>query len=149
VSKLCEEPEGLPHMECCVVCKKPTRFWLQPDNIPLCGNCLSEYRRDLSKHCVGSHRLSFDKTEVASMNWLNKTTGTGNTELEDIKAMILCMDKTHPNYSHLSEGEKALVEKLIANEEVVDIAVITLFRWFGSHVGSWSLKQVLKDVGEL
>ena len=52
---LTKEPDDEPYggLEACVTCRRRTRFWLQPENAPLCSaetspGCLEEYLEDPS-----------------------------------------------------------------------------------------------------
>jgi hypothetical protein len=37
------EPMGLPHVEKCVLCGVPTRYWHVPSNRPCCRNCAAHH----------------------------------------------------------------------------------------------------------
>jgi|SRR5665811_335732 len=100
--------------------------------------------KNIEEKCIGKNRLS-EPNENATMRWLLGTDIANNRDnIQSIKDMILCMDTNDVNYGHLSEDEKILVDKLKNNEEIVDIVIVTLFRWFGSTVGQYSLNELKK-----
>lgn len=107
---------------------------------------LLEYAKDRS---INAERL-YDENEQDTLDWLLKNRAAMSHEpwFELIKGSILCMDTTHINYQNSSAECKTLVDKLLKNEEVVDVVLITLFQWFATNVGFHTMKQLLKDIEE-
>lgn len=68
------------------------------------------------------------------------------SELDKIKNAILCMDKSHGNYHHLIDDKKPVVDKLLENEDVVDIVLVTLFQWFGTNVGKHEIGKLMDEI---
>ena len=98
---------------------------------------------ELNEHCIGFDRVKDNISEQKTMDWLNKShIAIPHTNLQAIKDLVLCMDISSPNYSHLSESEKEKVQDLIKHEREVNTVLVTLFRWFGSHVGEYCLKTI-------
>ncbi len=102
---------------------------------------------DLKLKCIGRYRLDDEQDEVKTMNWLLKCSMTNNqNNLQSLKQMILCMDLNHQNYGHLSKSERLLAMKLNQAEDAVEITLITIFRWLGTHVGQFEMNKLMKEL---
>jgi len=100
----------------------------------------------LSEFCILFERTKERKSEEKTMEWLNKMVlAIPNTNLTAIKELLICMDKFSPNYGALEEKEKLMVEELKKKKKVVNIVLVTLFKWFGSSVGLYCLKQLIAE----
>lgn len=111
--------------------------------------------KNILKNCINIHRLSKggDSRELIGLEYLESHTircgNMGSTSnIESLKDMLLCMDKHDVNYSHLTEDSKSLVEKLIKNEDVVDIVLCTLFQWVGTNVGMCDVRKLIEDISK-
>ena len=103
------------------------------------------------KLSIGSDRL-YDNREQYPVEWLLKdTSGSGYfTNLDRIKCAILYMDKQYNSgYQNLSEEDKLKVEKLIQNEDIVDMVLLTTFQWFGTNVGKYDVGKLLDEIRKL
>ena len=105
------------------------------------------------KNCINIHRLrkGGDSRELVGLEYLESYTircgNTGSTSnIESLKDMLLCMDKTDTNFSHLEEDRKLLVRKLLENEDVVDIVLCTIFQWFGTNVGMCDIRELIEKI---
>lgn len=102
---------------------------------------------ELKKYCIGFERTKDEPTENKTMGWLNESNiAMPHPNLQAIKDLVMCMDISHQNYAHLTDADKKKVELLLKNEKVIDIVLVTLFRWFGSSVGTYCLKEILKEI---
>jgi len=102
--------------------------------------------RKLDELTINKHRLEGNPIEQKTLEWLNQSTISSNmTNLESLKNDILCMNACSENYSHLESIKQAEADKLHQNENTVDIALATIFQWFGSHVGYCNLKKLIDD----
>ena len=103
-----------------------------------------------NKKSINSERLD-DKLEQYPVIWLLKKRDgtTTKTYLDMIKKYILCMDKDHFNYTSSPKENQKLSDLLQKNEKVVDIVLITVFQWFGSNVGIYKIRNLLKGLTEL
>jgi len=112
---------------------------------------MKELVKKIKKYCINSHRLEHDKREQLGLEYLMDYRGASGyqTQLELIKEVLFCMNKNHYNYQRLHLTKKKLVEKLIENEEVVDIVMCTLFQWFGTIVGSSDIKKLLDEIDSI
>ena len=100
-------------------------------------------KKDLIENCIGSHRLESEPKEVKTMEWLlSNSISSNETNLDSIKNLILCMDRYGFHYKFLFHQDKILVDELLKNPKIVDIVLTTMFRWFGSQVGQFSIKQM-------
>lgn len=95
---------------------------------------------------INSDRLTskYDHMEWKGIDFLLR--GELHVNLDTIKNHILCMDTTHPNYSHLPDYRKKLVKRLKENEDVVDIVLLTVFQWFGTSVGQYEIGVLLDEI---
>jgi hypothetical protein len=59
------------------------------------------------------------------------------------------MDINHENYKTLSDEEKERADKLIENEDVVNIVLVTLFQWFGTNVGKHDIGKLIDEIRAL
>lgn len=103
------------------------------------------------KLSINANRLN-DNREQYPVEWLLKdTSGSGYfTNLDRIKCAILCMDKGYyDNYQHLSDEDKIKVEKLIANDDVVDMVLLIVFQWFGTMVGRNDIGNLMDEIRKL
>jgi len=99
------------------------------------------------KFCLKPNRLIHDKREQLPLDYLSHSSlPRWLNRLDMIKATLLCMDKSHPNFESLTSEKKLLVDKLLENEEVVDIVLCTIFQWFGTCVGSSDIGDIIKNV---
>jgi len=103
------------------------------------------------KYCINAHRLPFDVREQVGLEFLagERNCQGFDAQIDVIKGLILCMDTVHDNYHHLSKQKKALVEKLMKNEDVVNAVICTLFQWFGTNVGRCDIGLVLKEINSI
>ena len=101
------------------------------------------------EHSINSERL-YGSAEQYPICWLLKeiTAISYPNNLEMIKGSILCMDKTGNNYQNSSDDCKTLVNKLLKNEEIVDVVLITVFQWLATNVGFHMVEKLLKDIKE-
>lgn len=90
---------------------------------------------------LNAERLDNDE-ENFCIDWLLQERYNGNDRLEDIKDLVLCMNKEHSNYEHQTLYNKAIIDMLHENEHLVNVILVTIFQWFGTGVG-------MSEVGEL
>ena len=106
--------------------------------------------KELEKYCIKSSRLKHDKREQIPLEYLaQKAHPRFYNNLDMLKELLLCFDKLHHNYQHLSEGKKKLADKLSENEEIVNITVCTLFQWFGTNCGSCDIREIIKEIDSI
>jgi len=106
--------------------------------------------KQLKKYCINSHRLEFDKREQMPLEYLSHSGKPRFFDnLEMLKSLLLCMDKTEHNYQKLHHSKKNLVQKLIDNEEVVNAVVCTLFQWFGTNVGRCDIGEIIEKINSI
>lgn len=96
---------------------------------------------------VNKHRLDEKNVwENTSISYLldNSISNGRGSNLDAIKKDVLHMF----NYrsKDLTGNEIEMVKKLEANEEVVNIVLITVFQWFGSCVGIYEMKKLVERI---
>jgi hypothetical protein len=102
--------------------------------------------KELKEKTIGESRSVREPEEEFTSSYLVKNNITNfKTNLESIKEDILRMNTRGTNYTSLPNKEKELVKKLKEDEEIVDITLASVFRWFGSHVGNRQIKQLMED----
>jgi len=100
---------------------------------------------------VSSNRLT-DNREQYPVEWLlvDRSIALGYTsKLEMITDMILQMNKNHPNYQNTTPEDKIKIERLIQNQDVVEMVIVSLFQWFGSNVGKSDVGRLLDEIRAL
>ena len=99
------------------------------------------------KLAMNPNRLD-NNIEARPLEWLfsDRAVNGYPSGLDMIKNAILCMDKSHGNYHQLTDDKKPVVDKLLKNEDVVDIVIVTLFQWFGTNVGKNEIGELMDEI---
>lgn len=99
------------------------------------------------KLAMNPNRLD-NNIEARGLEWLfsDRTVNGYPSGLDMIKDAILCMDKSHGNYQQLTDDKRPVVDKLLKNEDIVDIVIVTLFQWFGTNVGKNEIGELLDEI---
>ncbi len=102
------------------------------------------------KLSVNRNRLT-DNREQYPIEYLFKPTlGSGYVDnLDLIKSSILMMYDYHPNRQDCTPKDLKNIKKLMKNEEIVDIVLVSLFQWFGTNVGRNNIGTLLDDVRKM
>lgn len=92
--------------------------------------------------------------ERLALNWLLQEQSEGSL-LDQFKKYSLCMDlaaershilsfSTNSAFSVLDKKDQEAVKKLKENEELVNVVLHSIFRWFGTNVGRENLVSLAK-----
>lgn len=102
------------------------------------------------KLSVSRRRLT-DNRELYPIGWLLKDARANGyfTNLDRIKEAILCMDEDHPNRQGLTTEDLANVKLLMEHPDVVDIAIVGVFQWFGTMGGKADIGKLLDEIRAL
>jgi len=107
---------------------------------------LNKYK-DIKLYALNKYRLykdMSDNKEVKALKYLLEGNGDSRNNIEQIKDLILCMQKCETNYKVLDYREQDIVSLFKEHELIVNYVIVTLFQWFGTEVGNYKIKELLK-----